>query len=99
MTFQTPSKLRWDLGQQTLGVLSCDFQCTDPDRLQAAQQALDLSFFAFGLPFIGQPSAKPVGDETEPHVATGAKRLSDLIPSVEILPPLALPVRPANGNG
>jgi hypothetical protein len=46
-------ELRWDLGQQAFGVLSGDFQSTNPDGLQLAQQALDL---AFGSPFLGQPA-------------------------------------------
>lgn len=56
-------ELWWGLSQQALGVLSCDFQSTDPDRL-----ALDLTCFAFGSPLNGQPGAKPIGDKTHPHL-------------------------------
>ena len=61
-------KLRWDLGQQAFGISSGDLQSINPDCLQLAQQSLDLAFFAFGLPFGGQPGAEPVGKETEPHM-------------------------------
>jgi hypothetical protein len=56
------------LGQQTLKVLTGDFQGAYPNGLQLAQQSLDLAFFAFGSPFIAQPGAKPVSDEAEPHM-------------------------------
>src|ERR1700730_8352263 len=80
---QQSVELRWDLGQQALGVLAGDFQITDANCLQLAQQPLDLAFFAFGSPFVAQPGAKPVSDEAEPHmiaypVRTPVKDRSDL---------------------
>ena len=50
-------ELGWDLSQQALGVLVCDFQSTDSNGLQAAQQSLDFACFAFGSPFIGKLGA------------------------------------------
>jgi hypothetical protein len=50
-------ELGWDLSQQALGVLVCDFQGTDSNGLQLAQQSLDLACFAFGSPFIGKLGA------------------------------------------
>jgi hypothetical protein len=46
-------ELGWDLSQQALGVLVCDFQGPDSYGLQPAQQSLDFAFFAFDSPFIG----------------------------------------------
>jgi hypothetical protein len=39
-------ELGWDLGQQALEVLACDFQGTGPNFLQPAQQSLDLACLA-----------------------------------------------------
>jgi hypothetical protein len=36
-------ELGWDLSQQALGILVCNFQGTDSNGLQAAQQSLDFS--------------------------------------------------------
>ena len=63
--------------------MACDFQGTDSNCLQLAQQSLDLAFFAFGSPFVAQSGAKPVSDEAEPHmiaypVWTPVKDRSDL---------------------
>jgi hypothetical protein len=44
----------WDLSQQALGILICDFQGTDSNGLQSAQQSLDFAFFAFDSPFMGE---------------------------------------------
>jgi hypothetical protein len=51
------SELGWDLSQRALAVLVCNFQGTDSNGLQPAQQPLDFAFFAFDSPFIGELSA------------------------------------------
>jgi site-specific recombinase XerD len=50
-------ELGWDLSQQALGILVYDFQGTDSNRLQPAQQALDFAFFALDSPFMGELGA------------------------------------------
>ena len=60
------------MSQEALGVLACDFQGTDSNALQLAQQSLDLACFAFGSPFIGKLGAKPVSDETESYMIADA---------------------------
>jgi hypothetical protein len=39
--------------------LVCDFQGTDSNGLQPAQQSLDFAFFAFDSPFMGELSTAP----------------------------------------
>jgi hypothetical protein len=50
-------ELGWDLSQQAFGVLVCDFQGTDSNGLQPAQQSWDRACFAFGSLFIGELGA------------------------------------------
>jgi hypothetical protein len=50
-------ELGWDLSQQALGILVCDFQGPDSNGLQPAQQSLEFAFFAFGSPFMGELGA------------------------------------------
>jgi hypothetical protein len=50
-------ELGWDLSQQALGILICDFQGTDSNGLHPAQQPLDFAFFAFDSPLMGELGA------------------------------------------
>jgi len=47
------------LGQQTLGISTCDFQGANSNCLQLAQQTLGLAFFAFGSSLISEFGAEP----------------------------------------